>query len=162
MEKEGNNRKPLITGIIVAALIAAMYGATRVLKLKEAADEFRVSLASLPKVHTVNISGVTISADLKIDNPTPTQLKIKIPSVVASYKGKTIATTVPSDQEFTIGPNSVGRITGIKVQAGLLNLMSLFGSGIMSDFVAGKAMQNLGFEVTASVNGIPIKVTKVA
>jgi hypothetical protein len=129
------------------------------MKLMEAADNFRISLASLPKIHRIDLSGIKISADLKVDNPTKQALSIKIPSVALSYKGKAIANTAVNSKTYTIAPESSGKITDIMVECGLLNIISLVGSGIISD---PQLSANIGFEALVEVNGIPIKVSKVA
>ena len=60
--------RPLIIGIgaFAAALGYFLFKGT---SLKETGDNIRVSLASLPKIHKIDLTGLKISVDLKVDNP---------------------------------------------------------------------------------------------
>ena len=153
--------KPYIfLGLGIAAAVG--YGLYKGLSLKETADNARVSLLSLPKIHKMDLSGLKISVDLKVDNPARERITIKIPSVRLYYKGKQLASTAINDRTYTIEPVSTGKITGTIIEASYLNLLSTAPS-IISDFtkLGSGLASNLGFEVLAEVNGIPLKVQKL-
>jgi hypothetical protein len=107
-------------------------------------------------------SGLKISVDLKVDNPAKQRVTVKIPSIRLYYRGKMVASTAVSDKTYTIEPVSTGKISGIMIEASYLNLLSTAPS-IITDFLTqGTAItNNLGFDVIAEVNGIPLKVQKL-
>lgn len=152
-------------GVGIAAAAAAVGGLFLIKKgttLMETASNINVSLLNLPKIHQINLSGLKIAIDLRVDNPAQGQLKLKFPSIRAYYKGKSIASTQISDKSYVINPVSSGKITGIMIEAGYLNLISAAPT-IISDFSAQGTgiINNIGFDVIAEVNGVPIKVQKL-
>ena len=153
--------KPFIIGIgaAVAALGYLLFKGT---SLKETAENVRVSLASLPKIHKIDLSGLKVSVDLRVDNPGKERISVKIPSVRLSYRGKLVASTAVNDKVYTIEPTTTGKISGITIEASYLNLLTT-APGIVTDFLAqGTGItDNLGFEAIAEINGLPIKVQKI-
>jgi len=153
--------KPVIIGLGVAAA-AVGYFLFKGTSLKETADNIRVSLASLPKIHKIDLTGLKISVDLRVDNPGKERLTIKIPSVRLSYRGKLVASTAINDKTYTIEPESTGKISGIMVESSYLSLLTT-APGIVTDYMAQGAniTGNIGFDAIAEVNGLPIKVQKI-
>ena len=152
--------KPLIIGIGVCA--AAGFLLFKGTSLIETADNIRVSLASLPKIHKIDLTGLKVSVDLRVDNPGKERITIKIPSVRLSYRGKLVASTAINDKIYAIEPVSTGKISGIMIEASYLSLLTT-APGIVTDFMAQGAeiTNHLGFEAIAEVNGLPIKVQKL-
>ena len=153
--------KPVIIGLGVAAA-AIGYFLFKGTSLKETADNIRVSLASLPKIHKIDLTGLKISVDLRVDNPGKERITVKIPSVRLSYRGKLVANTAVNNTTYTIEPTSTGKISGIMIEASYLSLLTT-APGIVTDFMAQgtNITENLGFEVMAEINGLPIKVQKI-
>jgi len=149
---------PIIIGVGTAAGFLLFKGTT----LKESAENVNVSLLSLPKIHKIDLSGLKISVDLRVDNPAKGRITLKLPSIRLLYKGKLLASTIVSDKPYTVEPVSSGKISGIMIEASYLNLLTN-APGIISDFgTQGMGItNNLGFEVLAEVNGIPLKVQKL-
>ena len=153
--------RPLIIGI--SAFAAALgYFLFKGTSLKETGDNIRISLASLPKIHKIDLTGLKISVDLKVDNPAKQRVTVKLPSVRLFYRGKLVASTAVNNSAYTIEPVSTGKITGIMIEASYLSLLTT-APGIVTDFMAQGAniTANIGFEVIAEVNGLPIKVQKI-
>ena len=73
--------KPLIIGLSVCAAAAAGFFLFKGTSLKETADNIRVSLASLPKIHKIDLTGLKISVDLRVDNPAKQRVTVKLPSL---------------------------------------------------------------------------------
>jgi hypothetical protein len=121
-----------------------------------------VSLNSLPKIHKIDMSGLKISVDLKVDNPAKGRVNVKLPSVRLFYKGKMVASTAVNNTTYTIDPVSTGRISGIMIEASYFSLLTTAPT-IVTDFLAqGTGIAaGFGFEVIAEVNGIPLKVQKL-
>ena len=153
--------KPVIfIGLGVAAAVG--FGLYKGLSLKETADNIQVGLLSLPKIHKVDLTGMKISVDLKVDNPAKERVTVKIPSVRLYYKGKMLASTAISDKTYTIDPVSTGKISGIMIEASYLNLLTSAPSIITDYATQGTNLTaNFGFDVIAEVNGIPLKVQKL-
>jgi hypothetical protein len=152
--------RPLLIGIGIAAV--AGYGIYKGFSLSETAGNINVTLASLPKIHKIDLSGLQISVDLRVDNPGKERITVKIPSVRLSYKGKLVANTAISNKTYTIEPVTSGKISGIMVETSYLNLITAAPT-IITDFKAQgtNITDYIGFDVMAEVNGLPIKVQKL-
>ena len=152
-------QKTLLIGIGIAAV---GYGLYKGLSLKEMAQNISISLLSLPRIHKINLTGLKISVDFKVDNPVKSRPTVRIPSVKLFYKGKQLASTAINDRTYTIEPVSTGKITGTIIEASYLNLLTTAPS-IINDFTkqGSSLASNFGFEVLAEVNGIPLKVQKI-
>jgi hypothetical protein len=155
-------KKPVIIAIGACAAAGVGYLLFKGTTLKETADNINVSLLKLPQIHKIDFSGLTISADLRVDNPAKGTVKLKLPSIRLFYKGKMIASTAINDKTYTIDPVASGKISGIKIEVGYFNLI-MAAPTIISDFQAKgtNITDNFGFEVLAEVNGIPLKVQKL-
>ena len=152
--------RPLLIGIGIAA--AAGYAIFKGFSLSESASNIRVSLASLPKIHKIDLTGLKVSVDLRVDNPGKERITVKIPSVRLSYKGKLVASTAISNKTYTIEPVTSGKISDIMIETSYLSLLTT-APGIVTDFMTQGASitDYIGFDVMAEVNGLPIKVQKV-
>jgi hypothetical protein len=147
------DKRLVLVGLGVAAI--AGLGVFKGLSLSETASNIRVSLASLPKIHKIDFTGIKVSVDLRVDNPSKERITVKIPSVRLLYKGKLIASTAISNKAYTIEAVSTSKIPGIIVEAGYL---SLIGTGILTD---ANRMNSIGFEAMIEINGLPIKIQKI-
>ena len=130
--------------------------------MSETAENIRVSLASMPKIHKIDFTGLKVSVDLRVDNPGKERITVKIPSALLSYRGKLVASTAISNKLYTIEPTTTGKISGIMIEASYLSLLTNAPS-IISNFATQGAniTDNLGFEAIAEINGLPIKVQKL-
>jgi len=156
-------KKPNIIGIGIAAVAAAAgFFLYKGRSFKETADNIRVSLASLPKIHKIDLTGLKVSVDLRVDNPAKERITIKIPSVRLSYRGSLVASTAVNDKTYTIEPTSTGKISDIAIEASYLNLLTT-APGIVTDFMqqGTNITNNLGFDAIIEVNGLPIKIQKL-
>ena len=152
-------------GVGLAAVAAAVGGFFLIRKgtsLIETAENVNVELLGLPKIHKIDLTGLKISLDLKVDNPARGRLSLKFPSIRAYYNRALIASTAISDKTYAIEPVSSGKISGIMIEASYLNLLQT-APAIVTDFMGQgtKIIDKLGFDVIAEVNGIPLKVQKL-
>jgi len=149
-------------GIAAVATVAAGFFLTKGKSLMETADNIRVSLSGLPKIHKIDLSGIKVSIDLRVDNPAKGRVSVKLPSIRLNYKGKLVASTSINDRTYVVEPVSSGKISGIMIEAGFFGLLTTAPT-IVNDFRAQGAniTNNMGFEVIAEVNGIPLKVQKL-
>jgi len=138
------------------------------MKLVETADNVNVSLLNLPKIHKIDLSGLKITVDLRVDNPAQGSLTLKFPSIRAYYtpfnstNRSLIASTAISNKSYAINPVSSGKISGIMIEASYLDLLKTAPT-IVSDFLSqgAKIIDRIGFDVIVEVNGIPLKVQKL-
>ncbi len=152
--------KKIIIGLGVAAIAA--YAIFKGTSLKETAENIRISLAALPKIHKIDLSGLKISLSLKVDNPAQGRVTVKLPSIRGFYKGKLLASTSVSNKTYTIEPVSTTNINDIMIEVSYLSLLTSAPT-IVSDFTkqGTSLVSSFGFEVLAEVNGIPLKVQKL-
>ena len=112
---------------------------------------------------------MVINIDLRIDNPAKQQIRVKIPSIRVYYSGTKIADTKINANEYVVQPMSSGTISGIKLNVSLTSLgLALITTSLLTDVkncLQSKDMSalvnNLGFDVLAEVNGLPIKAQKL-
>jgi len=152
-------------GIGLAAAAAAVGGFFLVKKgttLFETADNINVELLGIPKIHKIDLSGMKISVDLRVDNPAKGRVSLKLPSIRAFYNRSLLATTSINNRTYVIEPVSTGKISGIMIEASYLNML-MNAPTIVNDFKSqgSKIIDKLGFDVIAEVNGIPLKVQKL-
>ena len=144
---------------LIPAIAIASFVIYRGIAYKETAENIRVKLAGIPKIHKIDFKNLVLSIDLKVDNPSKEQIKIKIPSIRLFYNNQLVANTQISDKIHTIEPVTTGKISGIKVETSTVNLIS---HPIVTDFLTGKDVtKKLGFEIMIEANGIPLKIQKV-
>lgn len=144
---------------LIPALAIASYVIYRGIAYKETAENIRVKLAGIPKIHKIDFKNLVISVDLSVDNPSKEQVRIKIPSIRLFYNNQLVANTQISDKLHIIAPVSTGKISGIKIETSTINLIS---HPIVSDFLSGKDVaKKLGFEIMIEANDIPLKIQKI-
>ncbi len=152
-------QKPIIIGLGVAVV---SYGVYRGVLLKETAENVRVSLLQLPKIHKIDGTGLKVSLDMRLDNPVKSKVKIKIPSIKAYYNGKLLASTAINDKVYTIEPVSSGKITGTMIEATHLSLITTLPSIIMDFISQGNSLASrFGFDVSLEVDGVALKIQRI-
>lgn len=125
-----NLKKILIGAGIGGGLIA---GATYLLGLRRTS----VELETVPTVmvHKIDLKGITLRVDVKLKNPTKTELKIKFPFVKLIYKDSTIGSSDVINKDVTIPSFGEAVASNIMIQVPLLGIFSLAGGMV-------KALQN--------------------
>ena len=148
-------------GIGVAAVATAGFLLFKGTTLKETADNINIELLGMPKINLSIAKGLTVTLDLKVDNPAKGRVNVKLTSIRAFYKGKQVASTPINDRVYPIEPVSSGKISGIKISASWLNLLTTI-PALTQDFLAGANItNNFGFDAIAEVNGIPLRIQKL-
>lgn len=69
-----------------------------------------------PRITKVTLTGLSLAADISIDNPTNTSLKVSKPVVTITTGGKFAASSVPSTETFTIAPQTRSALGTIEVE----------------------------------------------
>jgi len=92
--------------ILAIGLIGGLlYLGSRVLGAKRLSDRSIVRTLDA-RIARVTLQGITLAADIYIDNPTNTSVQVTKPVVTVTSKGKYIASSIPSREQFTIAPLS--------------------------------------------------------
>jgi hypothetical protein len=102
------------------AVVAAYFGGSYVLKLNRLSNELESE--TKVSIHNVSLSGIELSIDVKLKNPSGGSIKVKHPFVKMIYGGKTIASSQVIDANITIPKFSEIGLEPIRIQLGFLGL----------------------------------------
>lgn len=152
-----NLKKILIGAGIGGGLIA---GATYLLRLKRTSAE----LETVPSVmvHKIDLKGITLRVDVKLKNPTKTELKIKFPFVKLIYKDSTIGSSEVINKDITIPSFGEAMASNIMIQVPLFGIFSL-GSGLIKAYQSGESVKmnvKTGSTIDLGVKTIPYEKTE--
>ena len=143
-----------------------LYGIYKLLGMQKISDNAVTSLSN-PRIHTVDMRGLVIRTEVKVDNPTRSSVTITKPVITLTTKEKYITSTQPENKTFKISPLSSTQIDTIEVAipwrilagyiAGLLGkipqLMAAFKKKDMTAFGEALAIP-LEMKYTLYANGI--------
>lgn len=106
--------------LLGAGAVAAIYGATYLLKLNRLSNE----LESVTKVniHKVNLDGIELRIDVTLKNPSGGSVTVKHPFVKMIYAGSTIASSQIKDVNIDIPKFSEVSLEPVMIKLGYLNL----------------------------------------
>jgi len=79
------------------------YGAFKLFKMKRVSEKV-VSNLSNPRIHKVDLKGITFRTEIKIQNPTKSSITVTKPVVSLSTSGKPVTNSNPESKTFTIKP----------------------------------------------------------
>ena len=96
-------------------------GAIKLFKMKTISDKM-VSNLSNPRIHKVDLSGISFRTEIKIQNPTNNSMTITKPVVTLTSKGKYITSTSPEQKDFIIQPLTTTSIDTIEIPIGWTTL----------------------------------------
>lgn len=107
--------------VIGAGAVAAIYfGGSYLLKLNrlssELESETRVS------IHNVSLSGIELSINVKLKNPSGGSIRVKHPFVKMIYADRTLASSQVKDTNITIPKFSEVNLEPIRITLGFLSL----------------------------------------
>lgn len=80
------------------------------------------------KIHSLDLSGLTIRVDVKLKNPTNGSLKLKFPFVKVAYKDVTIGTSTVIDKDIILPKYGEANIEAIMINIPAIGLLSLGGA----------------------------------
>ena len=84
------------------------------------------------KIHKLDLTGLTIRADVQLKNPTRTALKIKFPFIKLVYKNTTIGSSQVLDKDISIPAFGEVVINEIMIKIPMLNIFSFSGGLIQA------------------------------
>lgn len=80
------------------------------------------------KIHSLNLSGLTIRLDVKLKNPTNGSLKLKFPFVKVAFKDVTIGTSTVINKDIELPKYGEANIEAIMVTIPATGLLTLGGA----------------------------------
>jgi hypothetical protein len=117
-----------LVGITLGA--AAVYGMIRLLRMQNVGDQTNITMVN-PRVHAVNLGGLSFRTEVAINIPSKDTLKITKPVVSVKSKGKLLSQSNAENKEIIINPLGVTQIDTIELQ---INWMTL--SGLISNIIS--------------------------
>jgi hypothetical protein len=144
-----------LVGITLGAV--AVYGIVRLLKMQNVGDQTNISLVN-PRVHAVNLGGLSFRTEVAINNPSKDSVKITKPVVSVKSKGKLLSQSNAENIEIIIKPLGVTQIDTIEI---ILN-WSILGS-LVTNLIKKKPLVIASFKQGNSKNlisqlGIPMEM----
>jgi len=139
---------------------AAIYGAVRLIQMKNVADSITMRLVN-PRIHRVDGSGVVFFTEVAINNPSRDTLTITKPVVTLSSNGSVIAQSPGQNNRIRIAPLSVTTIDTIQLALPWLSLAG-FAAGVIQRLPAIIAATRNGGDITRNVLsavGIPLEMS---
>jgi hypothetical protein len=142
----------LLTIGIAGGLI---YGAYKLIQMKNTSGKIISSLSN-PRIHKVDLSGITIRTEIKIQNPTKSSITVTKPVVTLSTGGNPITNSNPDSKTITIKPLGTTSLGTIELTIPLTTLLG-YASGIkIKDLIAAFKKKDMK-AVGAGLN-IPLEV----
>ncbi len=106
--------------LLGAGTVAAIYGATYLLKLNRLSAELET--VTKISIHKVSLKGIDIKINVTLKNPSGGSIKVKHPFVKLIYADRTIATSQIKDVNIAIPKYSEVNLEPVMVNLGFLNL----------------------------------------
>jgi hypothetical protein len=117
-----------LVGITLGA--AAVYGMIRLLRMQNVGDQTNITMVN-PRVHAVNLGGLSFRTEVAINNPSKDTVKITKPVVSVKSKGKLLSQSNAENKEIIIKPLGVTKVDTIELQ---INWMTL--SGLITNIIS--------------------------
>lgn len=106
-----------------------LLGIAKLLKMKKVSDKI-ISNLSNPRIHKVDLGGISFRTEIKIQNPTKNSMSITKPVVTLTTRGKYISSNSPEQKSFTIQPLATTTIDTVEIPIGWTTLAG-YVSGIV-------------------------------
>lgn len=107
--------------LIGAGAVAAIYfGGSYLLKLNRLSNELESE--TKVSIHNVNLSGIELTINVKLKNPSGGSIKVKHPFVKMIYADKTVASSQVKDANIEIPKFSEVNFEPIRIKLGFLSL----------------------------------------
>jgi len=81
------------------------YGVYKVLGMKKISEKVITSLSN-PRVHAIDLRGMVVRTEIKVDNPTRSRMTITKPVITLYTNGRYISSSKPENKIFRIEPLS--------------------------------------------------------
>jgi hypothetical protein len=91
--------------VLLGAAGLALFFGSRLFGAKKVADKSIVRVLN-PRIVKADGNGLLVRFDVAVDNPTNTSMRISKPVITLSSRGKYMASSVPQNKQYSIGPLS--------------------------------------------------------
>jgi hypothetical protein len=98
------------------------------------------------RVHSIDLSAITVNVDVQLKNPTAGSLKLKYPFIRLQYQGETIGSSQVLNQDIELPKFGETTIQAIRVKIPLLSL-----SGLAKDLLKLLNGSNQGIALQAII-----------
>ncbi len=135
-----------------------VYGAVRVARIKNVATQISTHLVK-PRIHKVDLSGLTFRTEVQISNPTPDSITLTKPVITLTTEGHQLTQSKPESTELTIQPLSVTMMDTVELKLGW-TVLGAYIAGIIKkipDLIVAYKCGDL--PALAKVLGIPLEIT---
>lgn len=145
---------------------ALLYGISKLFKMQNVSNKATVGLVN-PRIHTVNLGGLSFRTEVTINNPSKDSVTITKPVVSINSNGNLLSQSAAENKEIQIKPLGVTQIDTIELQVTWITLSKVISNviskvpGLIKAFRAGNTknlVTQLGIPMdmsfTTYVNGL--------
>jgi hypothetical protein len=111
-----------VVGFGIAGM--AIWGIFKLYKLNQMSDFITTRLVN-PRIHKVDLTGITIRTEVLISNPTRNTMSITQPVVTIYSNDKQVAQTIPQNIQNQINPLSETKLSTVELKLGWMRITSL-------------------------------------
>jgi hypothetical protein len=111
-----------VVGIALGA--GLVYGIVRLLRMQNVSEVANARLVN-PRIHSVNLGGISFRTEVEINNPSRDSVKLTKPVVTLTSKGKMLTQSDAEDQIITIKPLGLTKIDTIELELDWFTLKGL-------------------------------------
>lgn len=108
----------------------AIFGIFKLIKMNQISEFISTRLIN-PRVHKVDLTGITIRTEVSISNPTRNTMSITQPVVTIYSNEKQVAQTTPQNIQTQIAPLSPTNLSTVELKLGWMSIAYL-ATGIFS------------------------------
>ncbi|WP_103072263.1 hypothetical protein [Aquimarina sediminis] len=112
------------------------------------------------KIHKIGLTGIELTAEVKLQNPNPVALDIQHPFVKILFKDKILGTSSIENSIIEVAEHSE-KTFDLRIQsAGWLTLIQILGVTVASDIRSGNPIKlPIQTQMITRVNGLPYEKT---
>ena len=138
----------------IAGGAATFFALRYLLRLNRAADT--INSRTGIRVHKVGLSGITLKANVLLQNPNPIELNMQYPFVNITYKGTSLGTSTVRNEVISIPSNGEQSFELDIQSAGWFLLMQVLGGEVVKKIRSGEKVTLDIVAITSTViNKIP-------
>jgi hypothetical protein len=145
-----------LIGITLGA--AAVYGIVRLLKMQNVGDQTNITLVN-PRVHSVNLGGITFRTEAAINNPSKDKVTITKPVVSVLSNNNLLTQSNAENKEIIIQALGVTKIDTIELQINWVTLSGLITNIISKVPVVIAAFKSGNKNNLVAQLGIPMEMS---
>ena len=132
-----------------------------ILRMARAQNVSENALFSLvnPRIHLVNLAGISFRTEIAVNNPTKDSLNLTKPVVSIWVKGKVIGQSVAENKQIQINPLSVSKVDTLELVLPWTALSKVLGSVITQIPTLINAFKSKKFNQALSNLNLPLEMS---